>query len=562
MAASNSNIKEPQERTLIRFMNAVREDNTEQAVQLLRTHYAYYRRFILIFTTLAIPSSEKTIRSVIQYEYLNNKSASVKDIREAAGLVLKAESYRFIYNTVIESSPLLLAIKQGSVDEVRSLLQQLPREEAAQLVISRPDVKSIISSKLTNSEYENKLTDDIRNNYTLTDEQWPNISSGIIQEAIDALSNFRGYFSCLQFAAARGSPELLTLLLKYITSRNIRELFTSKQYTITFIGLIIASHSSDQAVVAMTQVLLEKTPADIKQEVCIDWLIVCVCGGVCGVEVISLFIKFITWDEEVKNVIIGLLINTWDLGIKKSIVVALLDKVPDNELGTFLTANFNSWNLVSPTLWLFSTSNRSLLSAARSSGAEKYIESCLSSTQQSAIAEYVKSSPNTVTSELLALANSHLTDYCIPDHPQAKLQMYGVVCFNEFEGNPDFLTRDGASDEAKIITQSFNDVGVKMSLPIKNWTTYSLFSNLRKFCREIRNSCSLAAVCIMTHGKAGLLYACEGSVESHTDCCKINDILYILGEELPHYVPKVSSTDWLKTGFVHQLSRPTSIITV
>ena len=137
-----------------------------------------------------------------------------------------------------------------------------------------------------------------------------------------------------------------------------------------------------------------------------------------------------------------------------------------------------------------------------------------------------------------------------------------VVCFNEFEVNPDFLTRDGASTEAEIMIQSFSDVGVKMSPLIKNWSTYSLFSNLQQFCSEIRNSCSLAAVCIMTHGKAGLLYACEGSVESQTDCCKINDILYILGEELPHYIPKVSSTDGLKTGFVHELSRPTSIITV
>ena len=164
MAASNSNIKEPWVRTLIRFMNAVREENTEQAVQLLRPHSAYYRESIVFYTTLLIPSSEKTIRSVIQSVYLNYNSASDEDIKEAAELVLETESYRLIYNTVIESSPLLLAIKQGSVDEVRSLLQQIPREEAVRLMINTPEVKSIISSKLTNSEYEHKLTDDIRNN--------------------------------------------------------------------------------------------------------------------------------------------------------------------------------------------------------------------------------------------------------------------------------------------------------------------------------------------------------------------------------------------------------------
>ena len=167
-----------------------------------------------------------------------------------------------------------------------------------------------------------------------------------------------------------------------------------------------------------------------------------------------------------------------------------------------------------------------------------------------------------MTSELLHLVHSHLADYYIPDHPQAELQMYGVVCFNEFEGTPGFLTRDGASTEAEIMIQSLTNVGVNMFPPIKNWTTYSLFSNLRKFCSKIRNSCSLAVVCVMTHGKAGLLYACEGSVESQTNCCKINDILYILGEQLPHHLPKVSSTYWLKTGFVHELSRPTSFISV
>ena len=44
----------------------------------------------------------------------------------------------------------------------------------------------------------------------------------------------------------------------------------------------------------------------------------------------------------------------------------------------------------------------------------------------------------------------------------------------------------------------------------------------------------------MTHGKSGLLYACGGSEESQADSCKINDILYILGQELPYHIPKVS----------------------
>ena len=129
MAQSENDKEEPLMKKFIRFMNAVRQENTEQAVQLLRPHSAIDRATLILQTMLLIPSSEKTIRSVIQSEYLNNKSASDEDIKEAAVLVLRTESYRLIYNTVIESSPLLLAIKQGSIDDVRSLLQQLPRGE-------------------------------------------------------------------------------------------------------------------------------------------------------------------------------------------------------------------------------------------------------------------------------------------------------------------------------------------------------------------------------------------------------------------------------------------------
>ena len=84
MAASTEHIKEPVMRNLIRFMHAVRQENTEQAVQLLRPHSANDRLCIVLYTTSLIPSSEKTIRSVIQSEYLNNKSASYEDIEEAA----------------------------------------------------------------------------------------------------------------------------------------------------------------------------------------------------------------------------------------------------------------------------------------------------------------------------------------------------------------------------------------------------------------------------------------------------------------------------------------------
>ena len=539
MAASNSNIKEPVMRTLIRFMNAVRKENTEQAAQLLRPHSAVERCCIVEYTSLLIPSSVKTIRSVIQSVYLNNKSASDEDLKEAAESVLWTESYILIYSTVIEYSPLLLAIKQGSADEVRSLLQQLPREEAVRLIINGPDVQLSVLSIANEAKYEEKVTDKIRRNYTLTDEQLTVIISfglsELIKDAISMPTEFSALLSCLALAAARGSPEIIKLLHEFATSRDNRDFLTRSEYFFAFIGYIIASHSSHQAVVTMTEILLERIPADIiKQKVCIDWLIQCVCGGVSGVEVISLILKHTTWDEEVKNVIISLLINTWNFGTEKPIFAALLEKVPDNELGTFLTMDFDMKNFHFTDLsdWLFDTSKHSLLSAGKSSGAEKYIESCLSSTQLSAIAEYVKSSPNTVTSELLALINSHLSDYCIPDHPRAKLQMYGVVCFNEGQLA---LERNGAKKEAQTVTKAMQDIGIKTGNPIKNWSTYSLLMGLRKFCEDYRDKCSLAVVCIMTHGKAGLLY----SNTSSSDSCQISDIFNILEERLPQVIPKV-----------------------
>ena len=535
MASSNSKIKEPQERTFIRFMNAVRKENTEQAVQLLRPHSARDRATFILYTVLLIPSPEKTIRSVIQSEYLNNKSASDEDIEGATELALWIESFRLIYNIVIESSPLLLAKKQGSVDEVRSLLQQLPREEAVRLIIDGTDVESITSCKLTITEYENKLIDDIRGNYTLTGEQWPNILaelSNIIQETIDALSEFKGLCSGLVLTAVRGSPELMELLLEYIKNSNIQQFFIIIADNFDFIGYIIASHSCDQAAVTMTQILLERFPADIKQKACINWLIQCVCGGVCGVEVISLFLKSIKWDKEVKNVIIGLLINTWDFEIDRGIVKALLEIVPHNELGTCLTINFVDEDFCDVIEDFIYKSDGSMLSVARSFGAENFVVSCLSSTQLSAISQYVKSSPNAVTSELLALINPHLTDYCIPDHSQAKLKMHGVVCFNEGQLA---LERNGAKEEAQTVTEAMQDISINLGNPIKNWSTYSLLTGLQKFCEDIRDKCSLAVVCIMTHGKAGLLY----SNTSSSDSCQISDIFNILGERLPQYIPKV-----------------------
>ena len=165
MAAVSADNKEPPWRTNIRFTHAVRQENTEHAVQLLRPHSTDDRWEIIITTMIQIPSSEKTIRSVIQSVYLNNKSASDENIEAAAGLVAWTESLRLVYNMVLEFSPLLLAIKQGDVDKIRLLLQQLPRKEAMNISFKGPDAKSILSMKTNFTEYAERLYNEILSKY-------------------------------------------------------------------------------------------------------------------------------------------------------------------------------------------------------------------------------------------------------------------------------------------------------------------------------------------------------------------------------------------------------------
>ena len=126
MALSTDNTNEPVHTTLVRFMDAVRQEKTEQVVETLRTFPNDVARMVVMrITILLIPSSEMSIRAVIQSEYLNNNSATNEEISQAARVVLRTESVKLIHERVIESSPLMLAIKQGSVGEVQSLLQTL-----------------------------------------------------------------------------------------------------------------------------------------------------------------------------------------------------------------------------------------------------------------------------------------------------------------------------------------------------------------------------------------------------------------------------------------------------
>ena len=534
MAASTVATKEPLMRAVIRFMHAIRQENAELAVELLRDSVKD-RLIAISYNTLLIPSSENGFRAAILSGYLQNQSASKDDIIQALWSVLTTERERFVYNIYIETSPLLLAIKQGDVYTVSSLLQQLPRIKAVRLVLDGPDADSISSLKTeTTTESAEKLCNVIFNSYALNDKLRPTFSRllhGTLLRSISEMSKHKAFASGFMLAASMASSDILTLLLFYLNIGKQDLDMESYFYIWINCGRIIASQSPDKAV-GTANMLLGKIPIELRQSVCTHWLISCVIGGVCGVEAISLILKYVTWDKYVRNVTIGLLINTWSLRIHKDVLIALVQFVPDNDIVITLMDNFDDQNFAPHSDSFLCNKSGSVFCAARSNNDIQLIENCLSETQVQNIVDYAKSSLNTVSSDVLALCERHLHQYLIPENPQAKLQMYGLVCYNE---GVDDLLRSGAEIEAQAITKGLTDAGINLRTKIKNWSTYSFLQHLRKFCEEIRENCALAVVCIMAHGKAGLLFSNTHS----SDSCQITDVLSILDERLPSHIPKV-----------------------
>ena len=145
--------------------------------------------------------------------------------------------------------------------------------------------------------------------------------------------------------------------------------------------------------------------------------------------------------------------------------VALLQVIPDDEIVTTLTNNFDDQNFANCNDRFLYKQTGSILYEARKNGGIKLVESCLSARQVQNILDYVKSSPHTVTSDKLALCEQHLQQNLIPEHPRAKLHMYGVVCYNEGVRE---LIRTGAEVEAQTMTTGLTDAGINMKTHLKN----------------------------------------------------------------------------------------------
>ena len=277
----------------------------------------------------------------------------------------------------------------------------------------------------------------------------------------------------------------------------------------------------------------------------------------CDTRVLSALLQDIDWNLTIDNILIGVLINARKCNIAKTVLTILLKTVPDDNLETVMCSEFDPHKLpIRFEDWkqYFVSCSGSVLGSNEGNNDIAFLQALFTSAQLHILSKKADSSPacRHLQNELLALCQPVLQYYVIPDHTQAMLKMCGVVCYNEFQKENDLFKhstclplqltpRIGAADEANILTESFRIIGVKMSSDIKSWSTYTLFQGLRGFCNRVQNWCSLVIVAIMTHGKAGILFGCQdGQMQCTVDTCSINDVLYILKQNLPDHVPKVS----------------------
>ena len=211
-----------------------------------------------------------------------------------------------------------------------------------------------------------------------------------------------------------------------------------------------------------------------------------------------------------------------------------MKKVPDNDkdLVVFLTHKFkmrNATRMVS----ILETVNKS-------QGDLAIFQELFTSEHKQLLLAYAENSTANLTNEMLQLCQPYLKSFpMISRSVTSKLQMQAILCFNDFHGHKE-MQRGGASVEASAISISLVRAGFNVHGYIKNWSIFDLFKTLRQICVDIQNRSSLVVVCMMTHGKAGVLYGWDEQAKSTTDRCQINDIIGILGEILPHHVPKVS----------------------
>lgn len=120
----------------------------------------------------------------------------------------------------------------------------------------------------------------------------------------------------------------------------------------------------------------------------------------------------------------------------------------------------------------------------------------------------------------------HSDQYMIP-YNQQETKRQALVLFNTHQ-------RENSVDEALVMHKGFEEAGF-YSKSIEWSDALKLPHVLAEQIHQRVQSTSVLFVCIMSHGKAGMILGNNSSL------MPITDILTVIGNNLPQYIPLVST---------------------
>ena len=356
---------------------------------------------------------------------------------------------------------------------------------------------------------------------------------------LEGLSRYSHYYFHLWKRIKYGLPQ-------FILSNRTPE-------TVAMLIALQSSFASQEFVKALVKALATSTESPLTNEtkkLFLTTVTYCASIGICQSDCISLLLKHLDWDERLDGIVRTLITHSSQCLLQETHMRKFLEHIPHTKLFNFLTNEVKEARRHLPTYlnaWepLFDTSTVPIIKQLAEKPDITFIWRILSNSREIFIDSCLDYSARHVTCEILGYFQPLLTEYFIPR--DGRLKMQGAVFYNDFQGFQ-HLERQQAADEVEAITESLRRVGVDISVTRKGWSSYQLLSELSDFCKKIHQRCSLLVVCVMSHGRSGVLFGCPTPDTSNRntsklhDACKINDILGIIGENIPSHIPKVCNT--------------------
>ena len=125
--------------------------------------------------------------------------------------------------------------------------------------------------------------------------------------------------------------------------------------------------------------------------------------------------------------------------------------------------------------------------------------------------------------------SSHSINYIIP-YNQEYSKRFGLILYSSHH-------RQGAGDEADKLEQSLYTAGCDEVLKLEWSQAEELQNMIDSSVTDMKASCSLLIVCLMSHGSRGCVQSGQG------EFIPVNKILHQLTLALPDHVPLVSLFD-------------------